>query len=403
MDIRISPSKLKGRLIVPPSKSISHRMLIGAAFAEENSMIDNLLECEDTHATIDALTALGAEIHGENGRYSIKGISASSQKSLINCRESGSTLRFMIPICSAYGCESTFTGAGKLPERPITPLIKPLSDNGITFVSDKMPYMIKGRLKPGKYYIDGSVSSQFITGLLYALSLLEADSEIILTSKLESRPYVDITIDCMKKFGIDVIQTENGFHINGAQKYNALNCTVEADMSQCAFFVTANCLGAGIDMINLNKNSVQGDKAILDIADKFINGGDLSEINAGNIPDLVPILTVLMSFWSKPSVITDCGRLRIKECDRLAAITEVVNTLGGNITEHETTLEIKPVKSLNGGVISSWNDHRIAMAAAIAATRCENEVIIKDAQCISKSYPAFFEDYKSLGGIADVI
>lgn len=403
LDISITPSLLRGSLRLPPSKSISHRLLICAAMADGASQIDNLLECMDSHATIDALTALGAKIQGENGKYTIEGIKAPKSEAFVDCRESGSTLRFMMPIFSAYGCEAEFTGRGKLPERPITPIIKPMCDNGAVFRTDKMPYKIGGRLSAGKYYIDGSVSSQFITGLLFALSRLDGDSEIIVTSPLQSKPYIDITINCMMRFGVIVTQTENSYFVKGNQRYIPQCCTVEADMSQSAFFVVANVLGCNINITNINPDTLQGDRAILDIAGKFRNCGDLSVINAADIPDLVPIIAVMMSFWNKPSVISDCGRLRVKECDRLKATAELINGLGGNITEHKDSLEIRPVSSLCGGTVNCHNDHRIAMAAAIAAVKCKDRVIIKDAQCVDKSYPKFFDDYTSLGGIADVI
>lgn len=403
MDIKITPTKLGGKLIVPPSKSISHRMLICAALCDGMTHIDNLLECMDSHATINALTALGAEIKGKNGSYDVKGIVNPKKTAVVDCFESGSTLRFMIPIFSAFGCEAEFTGRGKLPERPITPIIKPMIDNGATFETLTMPYKVKGKLHGGKYYIDGSVSSQFITGLLFALSVLKEDSEIILTTKLESRPYVNITIDCMKQFGVEVAETENGYFVKGGQKYQPHNCTVEADMSQSAFFIAANCAGSDIELANLNMNSVQGDKAIIDIADKFKNGGDLSIIDASDIPDLVPAIAVMMSFWKKPCRIINCERLRIKECDRLAATTELINDLGGNAVAYSDSIEIFPVEAFKGGTIRNYNDHRIAMAGAVAATRSTGDVIIKGAECTNKSYPGFFDDFRALGGIADVI
>lgn len=403
MDIKITPTKLGGKLIVPPSKSISHRMLICAALCDGMTHIDNLLECMDSRATINALTALGAEIKGKNGSYDVKGIVNPKKTAAVDCFESGSTLRFMIPLFSAFGCEAEFTGRGKLPERPITPIIKPMIDNGATFETLTMPYKVKGKLHGGKYYIDGSVSSQFITGLLFALSVLKEDSEIILTTRLESRPYVNITIDCMKQFGVEVAETENGYFVKGGQKYQPHNCTVEADMSQSAFFIAANCAGSDIELANLNMNSVQGDKAIIDIADKFKYGGDLSIIDASDIPDLVPAIAVMMSFWKKPCRIINCERLRIKECDRLAATTELINDLGGNAVAYSDSIEIFPVEAFKGGTVRNYNDHRVAMAGAVAATRSTGDVIIKGAECTNKSYPGFFDDFRALGGIADVI
>ena len=403
MDIKITPSKLKGKLTVPPSKSISHRMLICAALSDGTTHIDNLLECMDSHATINALRALGAKIEGENGIYTVNGLSSPSATASVDCFESGSTLRFMIPIFSAFGCEAQFTGKGKLPERPITPLIQPMTDNGAHFETLSMPYKVSGKLHGGKYYIDGSVSSQFITGLLFALSVLGGDSEIILTSHLESKPYVNITIDCMRQFGVEIAETDTGYFVRGNQRYIAHNCTIEADMSQSAFFLAANCAGSDIELTNLNPDSVQGDKAILDIADRFKNNGDLSVIDASDIPDLVPAIAVMMSFWDKPCTITNCGRLKIKECDRLEATTELINGLGGRAVAHSDSIEIFPVDSFKGGTVKFYNDHRIAMAGAIAATRSTSDVIIKGAECTNKSYPGFFDDFRALGGIADVI
>ena len=374
MDIKITPTKLGGKLIVPPSKSISHRMLICAALCDGMTHIDNLLECMDSHATINALTALGAEIKGKNGSYDVKGIVNPKKNAAVDCFESGSTLRFMIPIFSAFGCEAEFTGRGKLPERPITPIIKPMIDNGATFETLTMPYKVKGKLHGGKYYIDGSVSSQFITGLLFALSVLKEDSEIILTTRLESRPYVNITIDCMKQFGVEVAETENGYFVKGGQKYQPHNCTVEADMSQSAFFIAANCAGSDIELANLNMNSVQGDKAIIDIADKFKYGGDLSIIDASDIPDLVPAIAVMMSFWKKPCRIINCERLRIKECDRIAVPAQELSKVGVRCDEHDDGLTIhgdpalaSRLHSLDGIAFSAHGDHRIAMSLALQA------------------------------------
>lgn len=403
MDIRITPKALSGSVSVPPSKSISHRMLICAALSKGESRIDNLLDCEDITAVKGALTALGAIITEDKGICTVHGITSPAKKAVIDCKESGSVLRFLIPVAAALGCETEFIGSGRLPERPITPIIQPLCDNGIKFISEKYPYKISGQLHSGKFYIDGSMSSQFITGLLYALSILKQDSEIILTSPLSSKPYVDITIDCMRQFGVEVDITDNGYYIKGGQSYSPTSVTVEADMSQCAFFAVADCIGSNITLNGLNPDSVQGDKAILSLAADFKSGKDIPTINAVDIPDLVPIMTVLMCFAKAPCRITGCARLRIKESDRLAAITEVINTLGGKVKAYDDMIEITPVDILKGGIIDCKNDHRIAMAAAIAATRCTEAVILKGAQCVNKTYPTFFDDYRKLGGIADVI
>lgn len=403
MNIKISPSRLEGKLVVPPSKSISHRMLICQALADGNSEIRNLLQCIDTDATIGAMNALGAVILNDNQLCKVKGISMPTKNALINCHESGSTLRFLIPVAAALGANATFFGEGKLPERPITPYIEQLSAHGITFHTKTMPYKISGRLTSGVFKLSGDISSQFITGLLLALPLIEGDSEIILTSPLQSKPYVDITIDCMKKFGVECEENQNGYFVKGAQRYCSSNSVVEADMSQAAFFLAANCLGSKIQLTNLNENSVQGDREIINLTNNFHKSTDTINIDATDIPDLVPILTVMACFEKNVTIISGCERLRIKECDRLTAIATELNKLGGKIKIVRDSLKITPIESFCGGECNSWNDHRIAMCLAIAAVKATEPITISNAECVSKSYPQFFEDYKKLGGIANVV
>lgn len=397
----ITPSKLSGKISVPPSKSISHRALICAALSKGGSEIKNLLDCSDTRATIEILTNMGAKISFENGTALIEGIEKPNKKIIANCRDSGSTLRFLMPVAAALGCEAEFRGAGKLPQRPVTPYLDEFEKKGVLFASKKMPYKISGKLKSGEFSLAGDISSQFVSGYMFALPLLDGDSEITLTSPLQSKPYADITTDILKKFGIEVIEKKNGYFIRGGQSYKPFDMAVDADMSQAAFFVTANALGAEIEIENLNKDSIQGDKAIIGIAQS--SNGKAFDADASQIPDLVPILAVLASLSEGTSHITNCGRLRIKECDRLSAITAELNKLGAKITENSDNLVIDGVKALKGGECNSHNDHRIAMAIAIASCFCENEVIINGAECVNKSYPRFFEDFKALGGKINVI
>ena len=401
MIVEILPSILKGKIFVPPSKSVSHRALICASLADGTSTIKNLLDCEDTDATINVLTALGAEFQ-KNGRdISIKGINIPRKSIIADCNDSGSTLRFLIPVTAALGAESIFTGKGKLPTRPITPYFTELQKNGIIFTSNNMPYEMHGKLKAGKYSLQGNISSQFISGLLFALPLLDGDSCIEITSPLQSKPYVDITIDCLEHFGINVKTSANCYYVKGPQKYKACDFTVEGDLSQAAFFLVANCLGADIITENINDNSIQGDAEIINITRCF--NRKAFNINAEQIPDLVPILTVLACFTDGISYITGCERLRIKESDRLEAISCELNKLGAKITAESDFLEIHGVESLNGGECDSHNDHRIAMACSIAALKAKGVVRIKGAECVSKSYPGFFNDYRKLGGEINVI
>ncbi|MDE5792784.1 MAG: 3-phosphoshikimate 1-carboxyvinyltransferase, partial [Oscillospiraceae bacterium] len=321
-----------------------------------------------------------------------------------NCCESGSTLRFLIPVAAALGVETTFIGQGRLPERPITPYVRELSKKNINFLDyqNTMPFVIKGRLEHGKFELEGNISSQFISGLLFALPLLREDSEIILTSPLESKPYVDMTIDCMQQFGVCVKEIENGYHVFGTQHYHAKNFQVEGDFSQAAFFYVANAIGNQVILQNIPEKSMQGDRKIIEIIEQMCYNKnteqDIFKIDARDIPDLVPILAVLATFAEKPTRIFGAERLRIKESDRLETTANMLNTLGGNVKIFSDGLEIQPVEKLHGGVIDSAGDHRIAMCGAIAATRATEPVTILGAECVDKSYPNFFEDYIKLKG-----
>lgn len=406
MNIVITPKPLAGRVVIPPSKSISHRALICAALSKGESEITGVLECEDIDATTDALTALGAEIRTENGVTYVKGIENTPSYAEINCHESGSTLRFMMPVCAALGVEAVFTGAGKLPTRPITPYLDQFPKHGVEFVSDTFPYHIKGKLNAGVYPVTGDISSQFITGLMFAMPLLEGASSIVLTSPLQSKPYADITINCMRSFGIETLEINGNYNIKGVQHYTPAKFTVEGDCSQAAFFAVANELGSNIELVGVNKNSVQGDRAVFNIIDSTISiNGSYSgfDIDASDIPDLVPVLTVLACFAEGTSHIRGCKRLRIKESDRLVSISTVLNSLGADVRIVNDELEINGVKELSGGVCSSFNDHRIAMSLAVASQRCTSPLTITGAECVAKSYPTFFEDFRALGGEYDVV
>ncbi len=408
-NVTIIPKKLNGEVVVPPSKSVAHRLLICSALSEGISVIGNVSMSQDIKATINALRSLGAQISVSNSTVTVKGITNPNKESLIDCNESGSTLRFMIPVAAALGVSSVFEGKGKLPSRPIDTYVKEFSKKGIDFCyNNTMPFSFSGKLKSGIYEIEGNISSQFITGMLFALPLLEGDSEIRLLSELESRPYVDITIDCLKKFGVEIEQNANGFFVKGGQKYKSCNTDVEADFSQAAFFLVANALGSNIILNNLNYNSFQGDKKIIEIIKEIsYNNKDTKlrpfKVDGSNIPDIVPILAVLASFCDGESEIYNIARLKIKESDRLHSIAVNLNAIGGNVKEYDDKLIIKGVNSFSGGVTDSFNDHRITMSLAVAATKCKNKLIINGADSVKKSYPDFFADYIKLGGEINVI
>lgn len=419
--VKITPQVLSGTVQAPPSKSFAHRAVLGAFLAKDKCLIKNLHLSADISATLDCISRLGAKWNysKETATATVEQGDAPSSPILLDCGESGSTLRFFIPIAMAMHDEVQFTGHGRLMERPLDPYFEIFSEKNIEYSLEGSILTVKGRLTPGTYAIDGSVSSQFITGLLYALPLLDGDSKINIKGSLTSRAYIDITLDVLKKFGIK-IKNENysSFTIKGNQKYKAQSYTVEGDFSNAAFWLAAGALGCDITCTGLDENSLQGDKAIIEIIEStgaaverigknsfrahHTAGMHGVTVDADAVPDLVPILAVLFSFCKGTSRIENAGRLRIKESDRLAAITAELTKMGASITEGPDYLEINGKQILNGAEVSSWNDHRIAMAAAIAACRCEGEVSIDGAKkAVTKSYPSFFEDYIMLGGNAE--
>lgn len=418
-NVVIEPKKLSGLVAVPPSKSAAHRAVICASLARGVSVMEPVELSNDIRATIDCVKELGAAVSLIGKRLTIDGkMIFTNPDAVLDCGESGSTLRFLIPVAGSGNVRTKFVGHGRLPERPIGIYLDCLPKAGVSCETEGgLPLSISGQLKSGIFEIPGNVSSQFITGLLLALPLLKGDSEIVITSALESKSYIDMTISAMDRFGVTAIETEKGYKVYGNQSYKPQNLSIEGDWSQAAFFLSAGALGGNISIENLDNKSYQGDKAIYDLLKRFgadisLNGQVLSckrqklkgiEIDAGNIPDLVPILAVTAALAEGTTTITNAARLRIKESDRLHAITEGLNRLGADVTELPDGLRINGVESLHGGTVEGYNDHRIVMALAVAATRATEPVIITDSESINKSYPSFFEDYNNLGGNANVI
>ena len=401
--IKIKPSKLKGKIVVPPSKSLSHRAIICASLCNQGeSIINNLVLSEDIIATIEAMKKLGAEINVSRNKAFIKRNNIIGNDVVINCHESGSTLRFLIPLTLALTEGCSFTGSKKLFERPLDIYYNIFKQQNIDYKTNDTPLLeIKGRLKPCAFHIPGNVSSQFISGLLFSLPLLNCDSKITVTDGFESKEYVQMTIDIIESYGIHIQKiNEQTFYIKGNQDYKAACYTVEGDYSQAAFFLVANELGNDVECMGLSDNSIQGDKEIINIIKKYNMNNEVI-IDASQIPDLVPIIAVLASLKNNcTTVISNAKRLRIKESDRLKAISAELSTLGAFIKETDDGLVIKGVQSLKGNVkVKSWNDHRIAMALAIAATKCNDEIILENHLSVNKSYPNFWSDYKVLGGV----
>lgn len=423
--LRIEPSQLKGRISIPPSKSISHRAVICAGLAEGISKIDNLVFSEDISATLEGMSALGTvikDIHnniGEPGTLLIQGNAVPKiVRETIHCRESGSTLRFLIPLATLTGGPVTFTGEGLLAERPLKAYYEMFNEQGISYDTKEglLPLTIKGRIQPGTFKLQGNVSSQFISGLMFLLPLLEGDSKIIVTTELESSGYVDLTIDVLNQYGI-VVKNEGyrEFSIKGNQQYRSCDTRIEGDYSQAAFWIVAGTLGTGLTCLDLNTRSLQGDRVILDIVKEMgarvtVEGDRLevlaaettgTTIDAGQCPDLVPILAVLGALSKGTTRIINAGRLRIKESDRLKAISTELNKIGAKIQELEDGLVIEGVERFHGGTVDSWNDHRIAMALAVASIRSTEPIILTGYEAVKKSYPHFWSDFGRLGGKAD--
>ena len=391
MDICITPKKLYGNINAIPSKSQAHRMLICAAFSDQPTTLICPETNRDIEATANCLTALGAGITWLSNGYRVKPIEEVPFRASLPCQDSGSTLRFLLPIAGALGVDTVFQMTGRLPQRPLTPLWEEMERMGCTLTRPTADTIrCTGRLRSGEYAINGTISSQFITGLLFALSLLPGQSRLQVLGKLESAPYVSMTLAAMERFGIscnDYCFPGNGrFHSPGT-------VTVEGDWSNAAFFLAAQALGSPIQVGNLNPDSPQGDRACARLLPAL---KDKLTISAADIPDLVPILAVTAAA-NQGAVFTDIGRLRLKESDRVASVMDMLRALGGQAEADDTTLTVYGT-GLHGGTVDSRNDHRIAMSAAIAATVCDSPVTILGAQCVEKSYPKFFTDYTSLGG-----
>ncbi len=402
MDLAIYPNKLKGAVTPPPSKSQAHRAIISAALAEGNSLILNLQLSQDIHATLNCMRALGADA-AEHGGIVI-GANARQSKfeelPLLDCCESGSTLRFLIPIALVVAGGGVFTGRGRLMQRPQKPYKDLFEERGIRFERVGEKLIVEGKLEPGIFRLPGNVSSQFITGLLFALPLLEGDSDIELTTGLESAGYIESTIVVMRLFHVSVERTEKGWHIPGGQHYRAAKdpVMVDADYSQAAFYYVANGLGNEVEICDMNPSTCQGDKAIVKYEAMLDRPGEVT-IDVSQCPDLVPALAVRAALRDgEVTNIVGAARLRIKESDRLDTVSTELNRLGAYITQKPDALIIHGVNHFHGAVVNSHNDHRIAMMLAVGATRSDGRVILQDAGSVAKSYPGFWEHYFRLGG-----
>ena len=424
MKIKIRPGKLNGTIEIPPSKSYSHRAVIAAALAEneKKSKIDNLKFSVDITTTTDIMENWGAEIERFESALEIigNGGKVAPRDKYVQCNESGSTIRFLIPVGITSENELIFDGKGKLVDRPLDSYYKIFKEQGLKYetTGGKLPLTANGKLKPGNYEIDGNISSQFITGLLYALPLLEGDSKLIINKNLESKGYVDLTLEILKLAGIEIVNNDyKSFDIRGNQTYKPFDYTVEGDYSQVAFWIVAGIISANRDnevkCLHVNKNSLQGDREIIEIVTRMGAKLEIFDdyvivkpsktkgtiIDISQCPDIGPILTVLAALSEGETRIINGERLRIKESDRITSIKTELNKLGANVDEEGDSLIIQGVDGFTGGVtVSAWNDHRIAMSLAVASTRCEKEIILEEAESVRKSYPHFWDDFVKMGG-----
>ena len=424
MKIKIKPSILNGKIEIPPSKSYSHRAVIAAALAEggKKSKIDNLKFSVDITTTTDIMENWGAKINREESSLEIIGNGGKvvPKDKHVQCNESGSTIRFLIPIGITDENELIFDGKGKLVDRPLDLYYRIFDKQGISYKNEngKLPLTVNGKLKAGNYEIDGNISSQFITGLLYALPLLDGDSKLTINKNLESKGYIDLTLEILKLAGIEIVNNNyKSFDIKGNQIYRPFDYTVEGDYSQVAFWIVAGIISANKDnevkCLHVNKNSLQGDREIIEIVERM--GADIeifdnyvlvrpsktkgTVIDISQCPDIGPILTVLGALSQGETRIINGERLRIKESDRITSIKTELNKLGANVAEEGDSLIIQGVEGFKGGVtVNAWNDHRIAMSLAIASTRCEKEIILEEAESVRKSYPHFWDDFVKMGG-----
>lgn len=406
---------LQGSVTAPISKSDLHRLIIAAGLCPgEKTVIRHYTMNDDILATASIMKAAGASVQFYDDYIEIWGIKTIKTDFVADCCESGSTLRFLLPVLSALGSKCYFSGQGRLPQRPLTPLINEMTAHGVQFSAETLPFHICGTLNSGCFTFPGNISSQYITGLLMALPLCSGDSKIILTSPLESQGYVNMTLSVLRRFGITIqVVTPQEFHIPGGQHYQSpCELTAEGDWSSAAFWLCAGALCGPVTVNGIQCDSLQGDKTVCNILEQMgadiyytpdsvtVRSGQLHgiTIDGSQIPDIIPVLSVVAACAVGETQIINAGRLRLKESDRLSSICNVLNRLGASVVEEKDGLLIRG-GFLEGGTVDSFNDHRIAMSAAVASLRCELPVIIENPSCVSKSYPNFYEEFIRLGGI----
>ena len=407
----LSPGPRTGRVTVPGSKSRAHRLFLAAALGRTPVQLTYRGLSDDLLATLSCLEALGAQVESLKGdRFTLVPLSAPpAGEILLPCGESGTTLRFLLPLAGALGAEAVFQRRGRLPRRPLEPLLAELTRHGMTIRAQDDDLFVKGQLTPGDYALPGHISSQFISGLLLALPLLPGHSTLTLTSPPQSAPYIALTEQVLRQGGVKLHRGENAYAIPGGQGYALPSPqVVEGDWSAAAPFLCAGALSpAGVTVTGLTLPSLQGDSVLPALLEKMgaevetspqgvtVRSGALRAItvDAGPIPDLIPPLCALCAVARGESRIRNARRLRDKESDRLQGVAELLNGLGGKLTVDGDDLRIFGVPRLQGGTADPRSDHRLAMTAAVAASACTGPVTVLDSDCVQKSYPVFWADY----------
>lgn len=418
MAVMVYPNFIKGNIKAVDSKTLGHRVLMGACLSDKETVIELKELSLDLLSTMECLEALGASFVRKEASIIVSPIKDPPVSALLNVGESGSTLRFLLPLAAVLTKEAEFRGTGKLPERPVVDLIQEMTKNGCIFSSKKLPFTVGGTLKPGKYSVPGNVTSQYLTGLLFALPLLEKDSLIEIKGPLESMGYVEITLSVLKEFNIEVEKTKRGYKIKGNQKFKSPGTLeVEGDWSNAAFFMAMGALNGDVTIEGLREDSLQPDRAFLNIlksmgADTAFKDRSLHikksqllgvDVDVSQCPDLLPVLALVMAQAKGDSRIYGGKRVRLKESDRISTIAKNLKELGIHVIEEEDGILIKGADSFKGGAVMGENDHRIVMAMTTASVKSISPILITDEEAVNKSYPEFFNDFKKLGGDWNVV
>jgi 3-phosphoshikimate 1-carboxyvinyltransferase len=414
--VTLQPGRLGGILAVPPSKSVAHRAIVCAALSWGGSRISPVDDSQDMQAMLQCMAALGADYTREGRLLRIQDSGRRPEGiPVLDCLESGNTLRFLMPLALVLSGGGRFLTSGRLAERPLGPYEALFARQGIAFDRLADGFLVQGRLVPGRFELPGDVSSQFITGLLLALPLLDGDSEIILTTPPESDAYLQLTMDTMADFKVSVQRPNpQRFFVKGNQSYRSRDYTVEGDYSQAAVMLCAGALGSNVAVKGLNPTSHQGDKAVMELLSQMgasfvLEGGACAMranslngicIDGGQFPDILPMMALVCCLAKGESRIENAGRLRLKECDRLAATVQELFKLGADIRAEGDNMVIHGRELLTGGMLAdSHNDHRMAMMLSIAALHCREPLSLTNPSCVKKTWPSYWDDYKALGGI----